>query len=497
LFEFLRFLCWLINTRISRNLTINAQQMRGVQSLPSDIEVGNVKFAPSKQSLIMNEPENQKIAREDNTVDARPSGNSEHPQGGVERRGIARLFLDFYGLHEQPFGVTPDLRFLYLGAKHRQALDVLNYGTELNRGFLTLIAKPGMGKTSLLFHYLEGLRDKARTVFLFQTDGDSRELMTYVLADVGLNGKGMDLPEMRAVLSQVLMKEMQAGRRFVLVIDEAQNLDEKVLESIRLLSNCETPWMKLMHIVLAGQPQLADLLAKPSMAQFRQRVSFAIRIEPFTRDEVNLYIDHRLWVAGYKGTPLFSIGARNLIAERSEGIPRVINNMCFCAMSYAWAMKCKTVDAQAMSEVLADLEPRPPIEKIQIEREVLAPKLAEKPKLGDSHTAQTIGLTLKHSPAQGGFSKFVVVCFVLLSLGWVGLQPKVETWIGSSYNSIWVAVRSFLVPTPAPSSLAPALTVGPHTPSTNSGAEVSADEKDTRAPRRGVTESSSKSGGHN
>ena len=116
---------------------------------------------------------------------------------------------------------------------------------------------------------------------------------------------------MRAVLSQVLMGEMEAGRRFVLVIDEAQNLDEKVLESIRLLSNFETPWMKLMHIVLAGQPQLDERLAQPSMTQLRQRVSFAIRIEPFTREEVDLYIDHRLWIAGYKGSPLFSIGARD------------------------------------------------------------------------------------------------------------------------------------------------------------------------------------------
>ena len=229
----------------------------------------------------MNEPDVENKVAVSIAIPARPSGNSDGPSWMIERKEMDRLFLEYYGLIEQPFGVTPDLRFLYLGAKHRQALDVLNYGTELNRGFLTLIAKPGMGKTSLLFHYLEGLRGKARTVFLFQTDGNSTELMRYLLADLGLDGKRMDLPEMRAVLSQVLMGEMEAGRRFVLVIDEAQNLDEKVLESIRLLSNFETPWMKLMQIVLAGQPQLDDRLAQPSMAQLRQRVSFAIRIEPF------------------------------------------------------------------------------------------------------------------------------------------------------------------------------------------------------------------------
>jgi general secretion pathway protein A len=303
----------------------------------------------------MSDPDIRKLEVGTDSTPSRAANAAEAPWG-VERRGVARLFLDYYGLSEQPFGVTPDLRFLYLGSKHRQALDVLNYGTELNRGFLTLIAKPGMGKTSLLFQYLEGLREKARTVFLFQTDCDSADFMRYLLADLGLDGSGMGLPAMRAMLSQVLLHEMNNGRPFVLVIDEAQNLDEKVLESIRLLSNFETPWMKLMQIVLAGQPQLADKLAQPSLAQLRQRISFSVRIDPFTREEVDQYVDHRLWIAGFKGTSLFTDGARELLAERSEGIPRTINNMCFCAMSFAWAMKQRTIGREMMQEVLADLQ---------------------------------------------------------------------------------------------------------------------------------------------
>jgi general secretion pathway protein A len=442
----------------------------------------------------MNEPEIQNLASNETAMPARPGGNFELPMGVAERRNVDQLFLDYYGLNEQPFGVTPDLRFLYLGAKHRQALDVLNYGTELNRGFLTLIAAPGMGKTSLLFHYLEGLRDTARTVFLFQTDGDSTELMRYLLADLGLDGKGMDLPEMRAVLSQVLLGEMQAGRRFVLVIDEAQNLNEKVLESIRLLSNFETPWMKLMHIVLAGQPQLAERLAKPSMTQLRQRVSFAIRIEPFTREEVDLYIDHRLWVAGYKGLPLFSVGARTLLAERSEGIPRNINNICFCAMSYAWAMKRKTVDRDTMSEVLADLDPESPIAKT--EKEVLAPKLQDEPKPSVSQIPQPVGLTLRPPPARGWFSKSVVVCVLLIALGWIGLQPNVEKWIGSSANAISIAVRSFLVPTSAAVHTDPATTAVPDNSSTSPKLEGPSDAKDMKVPQQDGLDSSSLGGGH-
>ena len=377
----------------------------------------------------MNEPQIRNIASDETALPARPDGSSEHSMGIVERQGVGRLFLEYYGLIEQPFGVTPDLRFLYLGAKHRQALDVLNYGTELNRGFLTLIAKPGMGKTSLLFHYLEGLHDKARTVFLFQTDGGPLELMRYLLADLGLDGKGMDLPEMRAVLSQVLFCEMEAGRRFVLVIDEAQNLDEKALESVRLLSNFETSRMKLMQIVLAGQPQLADRLAQPSMDQLRQRVSFAIRIEPFTRDEVDLYIDHRLWVAGYKGLPLFSLGARMLIAERSEGIPRNINNICFCAMSLAWAMKQKTIGREMMQDVLADLD-----SGLANEKEFLATKLRGEPRQRVSPTSHPVPLTIESTPARGWLSKIGVACLRSFSLGRLGIHLNLDKWIESSWH---------------------------------------------------------------
>lgn len=363
----------------------------------------------------VNGSETRNLASDTAAVPSLQSKSDERPAPMEVRSTLEQRFFDYYNLNEQPFGVTPDLRFLYLGPTHRQAIDALNIGTELNRGFLTLIAEPGMGKTSLLFQYLEGLRDKARTVFLFQTDGDSTELMRYLLADLGLDGKGMDLPEMRAVLGRILMREMQAGRRFVLVVDEAQNLSEKALESIRLLSNFETPWMKLMHIVLAGQPQLAERLAQPSLAQFRQRVSFAIRIEPFSRDEVSLYIEHRLWVAGYKGPSLFTAGARGLIAERSEGIPRKINNMCFCAMSYAWALKRKIVDRETMIDVLADLGLGPLSERERpVERETpVVPPVSWESKASSTQAYKQVSKPLRlapeplrRRPSGGWLSKF-------------------------------------------------------------------------------------------
>jgi type II secretory pathway predicted ATPase ExeA len=269
------------------------------------------------------------------------------------------MFLDFYKLKEEPFGVTPDPRFLYMGPKHREALASLLYGTESNRGFLAMIAEPGMGKTSLLHEFLSQYRDKARTAFVFRTDCDSREFIHHALLDLGIDVAGMDVPTMHEALNRVLSEEMQAGRRVVLVVDEAQNLDKKTLESIRLLSNFEAPWMKLMVIVLAGQPQLANKLDTPSLSQLRQRISMVIRIEPLTHEEVNAYIDHRLLVAGGVNRALFTVGARKLIAEHSKGIPRGINNICFNAMSLGCALRRETIDRDIVSEVIADLDLSP------------------------------------------------------------------------------------------------------------------------------------------
>ncbi len=322
------------------------------------------------------------------------------------------MVLDFYKLAEQPFGVTPDSRFLYLGPKHREALASLVYGTECNRGFLALIAKPGMGKTSLLYHYLSYLRDKARTAFVFRTDCDSREFIRHLLIDLGIDVAGMDLPAMHEALNKLLTEEMRAGRRFVLVIDEAQNLEEKVLESIRLLSNFETPWMKLMQIVLAGQPQLADRLASPSMAQLRQRVSMVIRIEPFTHQEVNAYIDHRLWIAGCDKPAFFTVGARKLIADHSEGIPRNINNLCFNAMSLACALKRKAIDRDVVRDVIADLDLEP-----LCESKVVARKSEKSEKKPERVPLSLSSATQKQSIIAGWIPKVAMSGFVLLAVG--------------------------------------------------------------------------------
>ena len=266
------------------------------------------------------------------------------------------MFLEFFGFREQPFGVTPDPRFLYLSPAHREALASLYYGIESGRGFLALIAKPGMGKTTLLFHLLEKFRHNARTAFLFQTQCSSREFMRFLLAELGVESHDQDFVRMHEEFNKMLLQEARAGRRFIVVVDEAQNLDASVLETVRLLSDFETPRAKLLQIILAGQPELADKLASRHMAQLRQRVSLLNRLSPLSVDETRKYIDHRLRVVGYSGAPLFSAEALVAIARFTEGIPRNINNFCFNVLSLSCALRQKQVDVALVEEVINDLD---------------------------------------------------------------------------------------------------------------------------------------------
>jgi len=268
------------------------------------------------------------------------------------------MFLEFFGLREQPFGVSPDPRYLYLGPAHREALASLYYGIEANRGFLSLVARPGMGKTTLLFHLLAKFAHTARTAFIFQTQCSSREFMRFLLAEIGIENDVQDFVRMHEQFNRCLVQEARAGRRFIVVIDEAQNLDASVLETVRLLSDFETPQAKLLQIILVGQPTLADKLAHPSLTQLRQRITSLSGLNPLSAQETARFIAHRLQVAGYKGPMLFSPEALELLSEASEGIPRQINNYCFHSLSLACAERKKTVDIAILREVVNDLDIR-------------------------------------------------------------------------------------------------------------------------------------------
>lgn len=276
------------------------------------------------------------------------------------------MFLDFYKLRQQPFGVTPDPAYLYPSRTHCEALDALTEGIMSGRGFLTLIAEPGMGKTTLLYQVLDALRDKAKTAFLFQTQCTSREFFQYLLSELRVDSTGMGLVAMHNKLNDMLFSELMKGKRFVLIVDEAQNLEDSVLETIRLLSNFETSNTKLLQIVLAGQPQLATKLGQPQLAQLEQRIAVVQRLEAFSAEETAGYIRHRLKVSGHTGEDLFEPEALALVAERSQGIPRNINRICYQALLEAHGEGRQTVSAAIVERAERKLRVAPSAREVSV-----------------------------------------------------------------------------------------------------------------------------------
>jgi len=268
----------------------------------------------------------------------------------------------YFKLREQPFGVTPDPHYFYASATHREALSSLLYGIESGLGFMALTAMPGMGKTTLLFDVLRRLGETSRTVFLFQSVSTPDDLVRALLIDLGVKVIKGNLVEMQAQLNEVLVAQCATGRRLVVAIDEAQNLNQSVLEAVRMLSNFETARYKLMQIILAGQPQLAKTLALPEMLQLRQRISIFSHLNPLSPDETSEYIRHRLKISGCESPDsLFTNSAMAAIALHSQGIPRNINNICFNALSIGCALQRTKIDAEIIREVATDLEVQLPV----------------------------------------------------------------------------------------------------------------------------------------
>jgi len=265
------------------------------------------------------------------------------------------VFVEYYKLTEQPFGVTPNPRFLFLTPTHREAIASILYGVMENRGFSALIAPPGMGKTTLLFELLQRFGDSVRTVFLFQFQPSPEGLLRNILSELGISDDGLNFEAMQEKLNDLTLQESKKGRRIVVVVDEAQNFREPVLEVLRMLSNFETSQDKLIHIILSGQPQLAEMLFSPAIEQLRQRISIMAALKPLSAAETKDYMRHRLRVAGHRGRPIFSDAACERIAQYSSGIPRNINNLCFNAMSLGCALGRTSIDFGLIDEVFRDL----------------------------------------------------------------------------------------------------------------------------------------------
>lgn len=274
-----------------------------------------------------------------------------------EARDQGAEFLRHFGFSESPFGVTPNPAFLFSSRLHFTALQSLIQSIESNLGFAVLLGEPGMGKTTLLLQLLTQYRDSARTAFIFQTQCKRYELLRYLASEFELPVIKRDEVSLHRRLKDMLVDEARAGRKVLIFIDEAQNLQHTSLEAIRLLSDFETARVKLLHIVLSGSARLGEMLLTPELSQLAQRISTVCRLEPLTPEEVNRYVTFRLRVAGCKAAEsLFSPESLILVAEQSEGVPRVVNSLCYRALSVAYSMGERHVSAMLVRQAIRDLD---------------------------------------------------------------------------------------------------------------------------------------------
>jgi general secretion pathway protein A len=266
------------------------------------------------------------------------------------------MYCPFFGLQEKPFSITPDPRFLFLSPSHQEALGHLLYGIEERKGFITITGEVGTGKTLICRALLERLGRHVRTALVFNSFMLEIELLRSINEDFGIRQSGGTRKELIDQLNQYLLGEFSAGRNAVLIIDEAQNLATPVLEQIRMLSNLETERGKLLQIVLVGQPELRQQLARPELRQLNQRIALRYHIQPFDRQETEDYINHRLVVAGSHGGVKFSRRALSVIYRHSAGIPRKINLLCDRAMLSAYVRGSNRIEHRHVRQAWNELE---------------------------------------------------------------------------------------------------------------------------------------------
>lgn len=253
------------------------------------------------------------------------------------------MYTAFYGLREKPFALSPDPRFLYLATPHREALAHLLYGIEQGEGFISVTGEVGTGKTTLCRTLLEQLEDDVQLAFLFNPSRTALELMQSINSEFGLPAEGLGRRSLMQQLNQFLVDQKRAGRRVLLIIDEAQTLSENTLEQVRLLSNLETSREKLIQILLLGQPELDRKLDERGLRQLRQRISVRWQLAPLSAQETRAYVRHRLAVAAGEPKDLFSETALREIHRRTGGVPRLVNQLCDRALLAGYAARAARI----------------------------------------------------------------------------------------------------------------------------------------------------------
>ena len=272
------------------------------------------------------------------------------------------VYQDFFGFSEKPFDLTPDPKYLYLSPKHKEVLAHLVYGLQENNGFLKIVGEVGTGKTMICRSFLRELRTDFNIAYIFNPAIDELELLQTINSELGLAGKSKSKKKLIDALNVFLLEERAKGHRVVVIIDEAQDLAPEVMEQLRLLSNLETDTEKLIQIVLIGQPELDNVLAKESLRQLRQRITIQWELLPLNLEETRGYIKHRLNVALGKGKVSFSNSAVETVFRYSHGIPRMINVICDRTLLIAFTESTKKINTQIVKTAVQDIGSLAPIE---------------------------------------------------------------------------------------------------------------------------------------
>lgn len=267
------------------------------------------------------------------------------------------MYLEFYGLKQAPFDITPNPRFLFYSARHREAFNHLLFGIRERKGFVQMTGEVGAGKTTLCRALLEQLpSERYSTALILNPALDAAELVKSVGLEFGLHINGGDRLDNLGILNKFLLQEIERGRECVLIIDEAQDLGEELLEQVRLLSNLETDSRKLLQIVLLGQPELRDRLNSHRLRQLRQRITVRYHLRPLTQYEMTQYVQHRLHVSGANGAPWFTRPALWRVFHYSKGIPRLVNALCDKALLAGFASQSEKINFSMVGEAVRELE---------------------------------------------------------------------------------------------------------------------------------------------
>lgn len=263
------------------------------------------------------------------------------------------MYSKLYGIKEEAFSSSPDPKFLYKSGMHQEALDRLVRAVQTRKGINAIIGEPGLGKSTLIRTLLAGFSQKVHYAWIFNTTLEARDFLKYICLDFGLSPKGKDTSELLMEFYEFLITQYEQGIYTLLIVDEAQNLKIDVLEEIRQLSNLETSSKKLLQVILSGQPQLNTFLDHDQLHQLKQRITFKASLTRFTLEDTTHYIKCRLAIAGAKREDIFTAGAFDAIQEVSDGVPRLINQVCDNAIAEGHKRDAKQIDSGIIRE-LAD-----------------------------------------------------------------------------------------------------------------------------------------------